>query len=468
MLLTIRTTHRPARDLGFVLHKHPDRVHDIEYAPGRLTVFYPEATDEACTVALLLELDPVALVRGRGREDDGLLSQYVNDRPYVASSFLSVALGKAFSTAMAGRCNQNPALVEQAMDLEITIAALPCGKDGELAGRLFSHLGYEVTGEALPLDGMFPKWGESPVRTLTLKRRGTVRETLLHLYTLIPVLDNEKHYWVGQDELEKLLRAGEGWLECHPDKELIVRRYLKFRRSLADEALRRLQGEDEPVEESEEIAPEVVLEQRIGLHRQRLDRVAEVIAELGATSVIDLGCGEGKLLGLLLKSKSVKRLTGVDVSMQALERADERLHLDRLPAIKRERIKLMQGSVVYRDARFSGYDVAALVEVIEHIDAPRLGTMERVVFEFARPRHVIVTTPNADYNALFETLPASEFRHRDHRFEWGRAAFLDWTERVAGQFGYTVRVEGLGENHPEFGSPSQMAVFSSGESDHGA
>src|SRR5215207_2366700 len=103
MLLTLTTTHQPATDLGFLLHKHPGRVHSADVRFGTAYVFYPEASAERCTMALLLDIDPIALVRGKGGARDRTLDQYVNDRPYVASSFLSVALRDLFSTAMAGK-----------------------------------------------------------------------------------------------------------------------------------------------------------------------------------------------------------------------------------------------------------------------------------------------------------------------------------------------------------------------------
>jgi 3' terminal RNA ribose 2'-O-methyltransferase Hen1 len=130
-----------------------------------------------------------------------------------------------------------------------------------------------------------------------------------------------------------------------------------------------------------------------------------------------------------------------------------------MPERQRKRVQLMQGSLLYRDGRLNGFDGAALVEVIEHLDAPRLTAMERVIFEFARPRHVVITTPNREYNALFPTLLPGKMRHSDHRFEWTRAEFAVWAEPVAERFGYQVRFAGVGPIDPVYGAPSQMAVF---------
>jgi 3' terminal RNA ribose 2'-O-methyltransferase Hen1 len=282
------------------------------------------------------------------------------------------------------------------------------------------------------------------------------------LYVLIPVLDDEKHYWVGSDEVEKLLRHGEGWLALHPERDTIARRYLRHRRSLVDEAIARLVGDEEPeIDEAGAArdAEEATLERPLSLNEQRLATVLAALKGSGATRVLDLGCGEGRLLKLLLEERQFTEIVGMDVSYRALEIAGDRLGLDRLPPKQRERIRLVHGSLMYRDSRITGFDAGAVVEVIEHLDAPRLAAFERVVFEFARPRTVVLTTPNADYNVRWESLPAGEFRHRDHRFEWTRAQFREWAQRTADRFGYAVRVAPIGPEDAEVGSPTQMGIF---------
>jgi 3' terminal RNA ribose 2'-O-methyltransferase Hen1 len=305
---------------------------------------------------------------------------------------------------------------------------------------------------------------------------------------LVPVLDGEKHYWVGDAEVEKLLRVGEGWLATHPERELIARRYLKHRQSLVRDAIARLVIEEEGAEdaasapdsasadsaeeqlesaanfarESFESAASLAgepLERPVSLNEQRLATVLGALRATGASSVLDLGCGEGRLLRILLSDRSFARIVGMDVSHRALEIATDRLRLDRLPPMQRERIELFHGSLMYRDKRLSGFDAAAVVEVIEHLDPPRLAAFERVLFEHARPGTVVLTTPNAEYNVRWPTLPAGNFRHRDHRFEWTRAEFQEWATRVAGRFGYAVRFAPVGPVDPEVGSPTQMGLF---------
>ncbi|HLO85153.1 MAG TPA: 3' terminal RNA ribose 2'-O-methyltransferase Hen1, partial [Nostocaceae cyanobacterium] len=197
MLLTITTTHSPATELGYLLHKHPDRCHSLSLSFGQAQVFYPEANDERCTVALLLDVDPVKLVRGKG----ATLEQYVSDRPYVASSFMSVAIAQVFSTALGGRSKDRPELAQTPLPLVAKLSVLPCrGGEGFLR-QLFEPLGYTVHAQGHVLDAEFPDWGNSRYFTVELHHTITLSDLLSHLYVLIPVLDDDKHYWVNDDEI---------------------------------------------------------------------------------------------------------------------------------------------------------------------------------------------------------------------------------------------------------------------------
>lgn len=464
MLLTITTTHQPATELGFLLHKNPNRIQTFSLNFGKALVFYPEATRGKCTVALLLDIDPIGLVRSKGRENR-TLEQYVNDRPYVASSFFSVALGRVFNSALAGKSESHKDLAEAKIPLEAVISVLPSRGGEDLIRKLFEPLGYQIEATQLPLDESFPEWGESRYFKVVLRAETRLQDLLTHLYVLIPVLDDEKHYWVGDEEVEKLLRRGHPWLAAHPERETIARRYLKHRSSLAREVLARLLPEEAVVDEIEfgkkikAETSEEVLEKPLSLNEQRYRQVISVLQEAQAKRVVDVGCGEGRLLRHLLETNVFEEIVGLDVSYRVLEIASDRLKMERLPDKQREKIKLLHGSLTYRDRRLDGFDAATVIEVIEHLDQARLVAFERVLFEFARPGVVVLTTPNAEYNVKFETLPAGKFRHSDHRFEWTRAQFKEWADSIASRFGYAVNYRPVGDEDSVLGAPTQMAVF---------
>ncbi|SQD96181.1 Methyltransferase type 12 [Parafrankia sp. Ea1.12] len=522
------TTHRPATDLGFLLHKHPDKAQRFDTAAGSAHVFYPEATEERCTAALLLEIDPVGLVRNRqagtagrrGGEGGADAAQYVDDRTYAASSLLAVAMAAVFSTAMAGRCKARPELAATALPLEIRLPSLPCRAGGaDLARRLFEPLGWQVAAVPLPLDPRFPEWGDAPHHDVTLTGTLRLADALTQIYILLPVLDDAKHYYVGRDEIDKLLREGASWLPGHPERQLIARRYLAHRRALATTALTQLAAVDdlaadslgtgfEPglvateaeVAETEvaeaEVAEAEVAEAEVAEAEVAEAEVAEVaeVAEAGeagaegtsgevgetrppalaelrrrailaslraseAHRVADVGCGDGKLVARLLAEPTCTEVIAVDVSHRALELAARRLRIERMPDQVRARLRLIVSSLTYRDSRLTGLDAIVLSEVVEHVDPPRLPALAEVVLGHAQPRLVIVTTPNIEYNVRYEGLPSGALRHRDHRFEWTRDEFATWVGGLVARYPYTARLGGVGVDDPEVGQPTQLAIL---------
>nr|WP_156004158.1 3' terminal RNA ribose 2'-O-methyltransferase Hen1 [Streptomonospora sp. PA3] len=497
-MLTITTTREPATDLGFLLHKHPDRVQRFTQSYGTAHVFYPEAVPERCTAALLLEVDPQELLRtrkpGSGAADFSL-AQYVNDRPYAASSLFAVALGDVFRTALRGRSQARPDLAAQPLPLRLSLPAVPCRGGPDQARRLFEPLGWAVDAKPVALDPGLPDWGDSRYIGLTLTGEVRVADALSHLYVLLPVLDGTKHYWVGPDEIDKLLRAGESWLPGHPERTWITRRYLARRGRLVRTAISRLSelddlsaadpadsadtaavatepGEEEPPPVESAAAGQGGADAGAGagtggeageyepsLAARRAGAVLSVLKAEGARSVLDLGCGSGKLLERLLADPAFERIAGADVSAATLEHALRRLRHDRLPERDQRRLEVFTASALYGDPRFRGYDAAVLMEVIEHIDPPRLPAAAQVVFGDTAPRTVVVTTPNAEYNARYEWLPEDSFRHTDHRFEWTRAEFRAWAEGVAAAYGYRVRYLPVGPEDPHCGASTQMGVF---------
>ncbi|RST06792.1 3' terminal RNA ribose 2'-O-methyltransferase Hen1 [Streptomyces sp. WAC05374] len=476
MFLTISTTgtpERPATDLGFLLHKHPDKAQAFSTSHGTAHVFYPEASPERCTAALLLEVDPVALVRrsrgkGRGGAPDSALAQYVNDRPYAASSLLAVAMGTVFRSALRGVCAARPGLADRPLPLRIEIPALPARGGADLVRALFGPLGWtSVDAEPVALDERFPGWGDSRYVRLVLEGELRLADALRHLYVLLPVLDDAKHYWVTTDEVDKLLRAGEGWLADHPEHKLITSRYLSRRWGLTRQAMERLElvrlaeADDLDVEDVDNAVDDTTdTEDRpVPLAEQRREAILRALHAAGAGTVLDLGCGQGQLVQALLQDVRFTRVVGVDVSVRALTVAARRLRLERMGERQAARVKLIQGSLAYTDKRLQGYDAAVLSEVVEHLDLPRLPALEYAVFGSARPATVIVTTPNVEYNVRWETLPAGHVRHGDHRFEWTREEFRDWARGVGERHGYGVEFVPVGPDDPEVGPPTQMAVF---------
>jgi 3' terminal RNA ribose 2'-O-methyltransferase Hen1 len=458
MLLTISTTHQPATDLGYLLFKHPDKCQAFNLSFGTAQVFYPEASDTKCTAALVLDINPVDLARGKAGAKRQTLAAYVSDRPYAASSFLSVAISQVFRTAMTGRCEQKPDLADTPIPLVAKIPVLPSrGREGFLRG-LFEPLGYQVNVRRLALDDAFPDWGNSSYFDVELTHTIKLCDLLSHLHVMIPVLDDDKHYYVNEDEIEKLLRHGEGWLSTHPLKEEITSRYLKRQRGLTRDALAQIAIEEVPEETPDRETSEDIIEKPISLNQQRMETVAAALKANGVHKIVDLGCGEGKLLKLLLKEPTFQAILGMDVTYKSLEFAQERV-LDKLPTHQKGRLQLIQGSLNYRDARIAGYDAATVIEVIEHMELDRLQAFERVLFEFARPKIAIVTTPNVEYNVKFENLPTGKLRHPDHRFEWTRAEFQSWAQLISDRYKYCVEFESIGNVDPAVGSPTQMAIF---------
>ncbi|KOP27116.1 methyltransferase type 12 [Hapalosiphon sp. MRB220] len=458
MLLTISTTHQPATELGYLLHKHPDLCQSFTLPFGQAHVFYPEADTQRCTVVLLVEVNPVKLARRRGSSNE----QYLSDRPYVASSFLSVAIAQVFNTALAGRSQERLQLAQTPIPLVARLSVVPCREGEGLLRQLFEPLGYFVSTTGHLLDENFPEWGQSDYYTVELQHTLTLAELLSHLYVLIPLLDEHKYNWIDDEEVEKLLRHGESWLNTHPAREQIIKSYFQRPTYLTRPTLARLLQEEnfDPDQAQEKYTQqEAAIETPLHLNEHRINVVVDTLKHYGAKRVIDLGCGQGDLLTVLLKDSFFEQVTGVDVSSYSLKVARERL--DRLPLPRNQwnRLQLIQGALSYQDERFHGYDAATVIEVIEHLDLPRLEAFEQVLFEFAKPKIVILTTPNIEYNIKLKNLASGKLRHQDHRFEWTRAEFQTWAERIGQRFGYTVEFQAIGEEDSEVGSPTQMAIW---------
>lgn len=456
MLLTINYKGSHTQDLGYLLHKNPSRPQVFTLNCGKAYVFYTEVSDASTTAALVLDIDPIDLARGKVGSTDGGLFDYVNDRPYVCSSFMSTAISKVFGTAMSGRSKEKQELADTPLNLTAKIHMLSANNQNMIS-EIFEPLGYTIEVETFQNDDKFAQWGQSKYVNLTLSGTVLLRDLLNHLYTLIPVFDTQKHYYISDEEIEKLLSHGEGWLKGHPKCEYIISRYLNRRKSLINKALNRLIGE--PETDETELTERHEKEKKPNLNQMRLKTVVNEVLASGAKSVIDMGCGEGNLTRLLIMEKQLTKIAACDVSFTALERAKDKLKLDRLHETLQDKLNLFQSSLTYRDKRFEGFDCACVVEVIEHLDISRLAAFTRILFEFSRPKTVILTTPNIEYNVNYEHMKENVLRHTDHRFEWTRDQFTEWANDVCEKYDYKFEIKEIGDNDSEYGVPTQMGVF---------
>ena len=468
MLLTITLESSPeteidATALSHLLRKHPAKVQSFNLPVGQAHVFYPEVSAQLTTAALLLEVDPIGLVRKRRfRGDSGVLDYYVNDRPYAASSLMSVALGKVLRSAMTGMSEMYPELAQASLPLRLELPVISArgNQQEDLIQRLFEPLGWSVETRMLPLDPNYENWGASRYHHLKLEGQIRLDHALRQLYVLLPVLDDSKHYWVNDDETEKLARQGEGWLAQHPERELILQRYLAHQKALVGLAQEQLTvASTELGGESADDLRESPATGQTPLRVHRANTVLSVLKECGAQSVVDVGCGAGALLRRLQQDRFFTRIVGTDVSVRSLQQAARNLQLKERSDSERSRIDLLHSSVLYSDERLRNHDALVLMEVIEHIDLSRLPALENSVFAEASAAVVIVTTPNSEFNELYPRLAAGTMRHEDHRFEWTRKQFATWCSEITSRYGYAVEIRGIGDNSPRAGTPTQMAIF---------
>lgn len=470
MFMSIRVTGEGARDLSYLLQKHPENIVERGTTIVKTQCFFPRYDETNVEFVVTGSMNPIDLVR---KERMGQLDEYVNDRPYVASSYFVTAFREALSSALNGKCAEKPDLVSKVWDLSITVPAIrnppPRNeKDGtcssEFLAALFTPLGWSVTTTRGHADDRFPEWGESHIVSVTLSGLFPLMTALRHLFILLPVVDKTKHHAVDLQEAQKLISKGEGWLETHPMKAAIIGRYLGYKKKLVDAATAGLEApetEEEIEEEEAEPAPAATEEARFpSLHIQRHEAViARMVFDGvfdGVTgSLCDLGCGEGRFIQHLYDQAAERKwipakIVGVDPSRFALRWARRKL--------KSDSVKLLQGSALFRDARLHGFDAMVAIEMIEHIDPERLPDFEQAVFGDYKPKRFYLTTPNREFNAVFG-IPDGELRHRDHRFEWTRDEFKDWCEHIFDQYNYTTEFFGVGQEDETYGQPSQGVVF---------
>jgi 3' terminal RNA ribose 2'-O-methyltransferase Hen1 len=468
MMLSIACKNLSEEELGFLLHKNPARVHPLDLSFGKVYVFFDEPPEgHQAQVCLLVDVDPLAMVQGRGGlgHQDAL---YVNDRPYVASSLLASAVTKVFGTALSGRCKERPELVDREIEWTFAMPFVARGSMLNALFHLFEPLGYEFDPDLLNYDSSVDYATSARPILTRIAVRTTLSEALSHLVVLIPVLDGENHRWVDDGDLVPFVRRVESWLPDHPYGMYILRRALKYQTSLVKAFTERfpaITGSMARLPQLEaNVWDDATVEaagcQPLSLNSQRFSAVEAVVSALSPSSIVDLGCGDGSLVSQLVKQTSIQKLVGMDVNPLVLSRARARLEHLSLTKAQTEKIQFIHGSLAYRDPRVKGFDLALLIEVIEHIDAERLETLEHQVFDYGQYSTVVVTTPNREFNDLYVGMEKGKMRHSDHRFEWTRQEFLNWAKRIGDAFGYNYEISEIGAGNPAVGSPTQMAVFS--------
>lgn len=459
MLIAITVTGKDAKSLSYILGKHPDHVFIREFSAGNMTVSFPEYSDERATAALLIQVDTIGMVRGEWK---GVSASYIDPRPYVSSSLTSVALKEAYRSSFTTKSKEPAvaAMMERELPISVEFSSLWCKIGEEGIRTLFEPLGYSVACRELPFASDWLEGERSALFNATLTGKQTIAALLNHLYVLLPVIGKGKHYFVEEAEVAKLLQHGAGWLENHPAKERIVSRYLVHRRSLIEEALEQLAGEesDDPAEEN---ARESEFERPIRLQEERLQTAMAVLKTLDPPPlrIGDLGCGTGDFMRIIMDERMPAEVVGMDVSSRSIQIAEKKLRIATRPEWQRPKVSLLHGSLVYTDLRLKELDTLVLLEVIEHVDPPKLPIIEHNIFEYLKPCHVMISTPNKEYNPLFPNMEKDRFRHDDHRFEWTREEFRRWTSAIIEKYPYTVEIYPVGKQDEQAGPPTQMAVF---------
>ncbi|MFC4100784.1 3' terminal RNA ribose 2'-O-methyltransferase Hen1 [Paenibacillus xanthanilyticus] len=461
MQIIIRADGAGANMLSHLLAKNPNNLYEREEKGAKVRLVYTVCDEQRTEAVLHVSPDPIELVKGSPDSYD--ITQYINDREFVTSSLFCTYIRPSLGTALNGKPKETFAeWVSHKFALTLSFGPVASNLPEPVVEQLFASLGYEVEQERGEADYPFALKHRSSVRYITLRGRQTLQTALRQLFILMPVLDDYKHYFIGEAEVEKLERYGEGWLEAHPQRELIVKRTLRFadvieRYEANREPAREEQnGAAEPAAEAASLADGAEPAPKVRLNEQRYQAICETVQGLEhKRTVVDFGSGEGKLSARLAELAGVQEVMAVEPSAIARKRAADRF------AKLAERgqgvvPKTVTGSLFYYDESLRGKDVIVLCEVIEHIEAHRVERAIATILNEYAPHALIVTTPNREYNQVYEMGEA--MRHADHRFEWTRGEFRQACERWRTD-GYELELQGVGERHEAYGHPTQMAIF---------
>lgn len=442
MQLSLNVKGNGAEAVSYLLAKNPNNLYERDEKGFKVRSVYSVFTKEEVKYLIYVKPDPIDLVRSSPQVYD--ISHYINDREFAVSSLFVSAIRKALGTALNGKPQEEYVQwVEHRFDMEVAFGPIATDlPDGELA-ELFKPIGYnvEIKRAASTLRS------KSSALFITLTGKQTIQNLLKHLFILIPVIDNYKHYFIDEREIEKVDRYGEGWLDAHPLKQFIVKRALRFQNLIRQSKFYDRERHNQENRETK----------KIRLNELRYEKIVDFIRTIPKRdTVVDLGAGEGKLSVKLGYLDGVKEILSVEPSnksrVRAIQRFEEAEGTDgfTLPTS-------LAGSLFYFDDRLVNKDIMVLCEVIEHIDEYRIPKMMEAIFRSYQPRVLIVTTPNQEYNVIYDM--DETMRHHDHRFEWTRDDFQENCEQWIKESPYYIQFEGIGEEHPEYGTPTQMAIF---------
>lgn len=443
MQLTIQASGDNVKAISYLLSKNPSNLYERNHKGHLVRLFYSKFTETELEVTIFVTPDPIELIKNNSNSYD--ITHYINDREFAVSSIFCSFIRSALGTALNGQPKEEHIKwVDHPFPFTFEFGPVVSTLTDEKLMNLFEPIGYEVTINRPEIEYSIPIKTKSSARYISIKGMKTLQEGLRHLFVLIPVIDNYKHYFIDEKEIEKLERYGEGWLEQHPLRDLIYRQALRFKEIYS------------LVENSSKDEKKIEPVKKVRLNELRYEKIVNTVSEMKPRSVVDFGSGEGKLSVQLGFVEGITEILAVEPSESASLKA-----LERFNKVKnKEKFvnpELLWGSLFYYDERLKDKDVIILCEVIEHIDESRLPKAMDTLLHDYQPGALIITTPNRDYNELYDM--EEHLRHNDHRFEWTRAEFRQWcTERNHGN-DYELLFDGIGEEHASQGFPTQMCVF---------
>jgi 3' terminal RNA ribose 2'-O-methyltransferase Hen1 len=438
--LTVRGSN--ADVVSYLIAKNPNNPYERDEKGFKVRLVYPKFSKEEIQFVIYVKPDPIDLVRNSSDLYD--ITHYINDREFAVSSLFITTIRKALGTALNGKPDEEYLeWVGHEFEIELSFGPVATDlRDKEIVD-LFEPIGYKVEIER----GVSNIREKSSAGFVTLSGRQSVQSALKHVSILIPVIDNYKHYFLDEREVEKLDRYGEGWLEEHPMKQMIVKRALRFNALISQSQFYEKKQRNSNYDENP----------KVRLNDLRYEHILNYIKTLPQReTIVDLGAGEGRLSVQLGFLEGVKEILSIEPSNKSRIRAIERFQQVNTKEGYVEPQSL-SGSLFYFDSRLQNKDVIVLCEVIEHIEEDRLPKIFDTILNDYCPKTLIVTTPNQEYNVLYEM--DDEMRHDDHRFEWTRPQFVQNVESWTEQTPYQVSIQGIGEEHEAYGHPTQMAIF---------